>query len=66
MIRTFYYFLIRERSLRVENPCANFKLLKDPRAKAKRRPPIFVHLFPISCPDSPQNEHMSKAVESSP
>jgi integrase len=23
------------------NPCANFKLLKDPRAKAKRRPPTY-------------------------
>jgi integrase/recombinase XerD len=41
VLRTFFYFLIRERSLPIANPCANFKLLKDPRAKAKRRPPTY-------------------------
>ena len=41
VLRTFFYFLIRERSLPIKNPCANFKLLKDPRAKAKRRPPTY-------------------------
>jgi integrase len=41
VLRTFFYFLIRERSLPIKNPCANFKLLKDPRAKAKRRPPVY-------------------------
>jgi integrase/recombinase XerD len=41
VLRTFFYFLIRGRSLPITNPCANFKLLKDPRAKAKRRPPTY-------------------------
>lgn len=41
VLRTFFYFLIRERSLPIKNPCANFKLLKDPRSKAKRRPPVY-------------------------
>lgn len=41
VLRTFFNFLIRERNLKVENPCANFKPLKDPNAKAKRRPPTY-------------------------
>ena len=41
VLRTFFYFFIRERNLPILNPCANFKLLKDPRAKAKRRPPTY-------------------------
>lgn len=41
VFRTFFYFLIKERNLKIENPCANFKPLKDPKAKAKRRPPVY-------------------------
>lgn len=41
VLRTFFYFLIRERNLPMGNPCANFKPLKDPRVKAKRRPPTY-------------------------
>jgi len=41
VLRTFFYFLIRERNLPVTNPCAKFKQLKDPRVKAKRRPPTY-------------------------
>jgi len=41
VLRTFFYFLIRERNLPIGNPCANFKQLKDPRVKAKRRPPTY-------------------------
>ncbi len=41
VFRTFFYFLIKERNLKIENPCANFKPLKDPRAKANRRPPVY-------------------------
>jgi len=41
VLRTFFYFLIRERNLPMENPCANFKLLRDPRAKANRKPPTY-------------------------
>src|SRR6185369_16801722 len=41
VLRTFFYFLIRERNIPMQNPCARFKLLKDPRVKAKRRPPTY-------------------------
>ncbi len=41
VLRTFFYFLIRERNLPIANPCAKFKLLKDPRVKSKRRPPTY-------------------------
>lgn len=41
VLRTFFYFLIRERNLPIQNPCAKFKRLKDPNAKAKRRPPCY-------------------------
>ncbi|HUQ95823.1 MAG TPA: site-specific integrase [Bryobacteraceae bacterium] len=41
VLRTFFFFLIRERNLPIVNPCANFKQLKDPRLKAKRRPPTY-------------------------
>jgi len=41
VLRTFFYFLIRERSLSTTNPCPKFKQLKDPRVKAKRRPPTY-------------------------
>ena len=41
VLRTFFYFLIGERNLPIQNPCAKFKQLKDPRVKAKRRPPTY-------------------------
>jgi integrase len=41
VLRTFFYFLIGERNLPISNPCAKFKPLKDPRIKAKRRPPTY-------------------------
>lgn len=41
VLRTLFNFLIKERGLKIENPCANFKPLKDPRAKANRRPPTY-------------------------
>jgi integrase len=41
VLRTFFYFLIGERNLAIANPCAKFKPLKDPRLKAKRRPPTY-------------------------
>lgn len=41
VLRTFFYFLISERNLPIANPCAKFKALKDPQAKAKRRPPTY-------------------------
>lgn len=41
VLRTFYYFLMNERGNTTENPCARFKPLKDPKAKAHRRPPTY-------------------------
>ena len=41
VLRTFFYFLAKERNLPIANPCAKFKLLKDPHFKAKRRPPTY-------------------------
>lgn len=41
VLRTFFNFLAKERGLKIENPCANFKPLKDPQAKANRRPPTY-------------------------
>jgi integrase/recombinase XerD len=43
VLRTFFYFLINERGLRMENPCARFKALKDQSAKARRKPPTYTH-----------------------
>jgi integrase/recombinase XerD len=41
VLRTFFYFLISERNLPLTNPCTKFKPLKDPQAKANRRPPTY-------------------------
>ena len=41
VLRTFFYFLINERGIRMENPCARFKPLKDQKAKARRKPPTY-------------------------
>ena len=41
VLRTFLYFLINERGIRMENPCARFKALKDQKAKARRKPPTY-------------------------
>ena len=40
-LRTFFYYLIRERAVSMENPCARFKLLKDERERARKRPPTY-------------------------
>ncbi len=41
VLRTFFYFLANERGLKLENPCARFKPLKDPSAKARKKPPTY-------------------------
>jgi integrase/recombinase XerD len=41
VLRTFFYFLANERGIRLENPCARFKPLKDQKAKARRKPPTY-------------------------
>ncbi len=41
VLRTFFYFLINERNVQMENPCARFKPLRDPKQMAGRRPPVY-------------------------
>jgi site-specific recombinase XerD len=40
-LRTFFYYLINERGLEVDNPCARFKKLRDAKQKAGGRPPTY-------------------------
>ena len=40
-LRTFFYYLINERAVAMENPCARFKPLKDESERARRRPPTY-------------------------
>lgn len=40
-LRTFFYYLINERALLMDNPCARFKPLKDERERARRKPPTY-------------------------
>jgi integrase len=41
VVRTFFNFLIHELQVRMENPCARFKPLRDAVGKAKGRPPVY-------------------------
>lgn len=41
-LRTFFYYLINERAVPMENPCARFKPLKDERERARRRPATYL------------------------
>ncbi len=41
VLRTFFYYLIRERGLKMENPCARFKPLRAERERLKRRPSVY-------------------------
>jgi site-specific recombinase XerD len=41
VLRTFFNFLIHELQVRMENPCARFKPLRDAVGKAKGRPPVY-------------------------
>ena len=40
-LRTFFYYLINERAIPMQNPCARFKLLKDENEKARRSPQTY-------------------------
>lgn len=40
-LRTFFYYLINERAVAMENPCKRFKPLKDERERARRRPATY-------------------------
>ncbi len=41
VLRTFFYYLIRERGLKMENPCARFKPLRAERERLKRKPSVY-------------------------
>jgi site-specific recombinase XerC len=40
-LRSFFYYLIRERGVQMENPCARFKILRSTKEKLNRRPPTY-------------------------
>ena len=41
VLRTFFYFLINERGLDLDNPCEKFKKLRDVKQKSRQRPPTY-------------------------
>lgn len=41
VFRTFFYYLIQERDLKLDNPCEKFKKLRDAKQKSRRRPPTY-------------------------
>ncbi len=41
VLRTLFYYLIRERGIPIENPCARFKPLRAEIERLKRRPPTY-------------------------
>lgn len=38
VLRSFFYYLIRERGMKVDNPCAHFKMLRAAKERLKSRP----------------------------
>jgi len=40
-LRTFFYYLINERGLAMENPCSRFKKLRDAKGLGRGRPPTY-------------------------
>ena len=41
VFRTFFYYLVRERGISMENPCAHFKPLRSQKERLKRRPSTY-------------------------
>lgn len=41
VLRSFFYYLIRERGIKVENPCARFKMLRSAKERLKSRPQAY-------------------------
>ena len=41
VLRVFFYYLIRERGVPMENPCARFKPLRAEKERIKRHPPTY-------------------------
>ncbi|MGH9655825.1 MAG: tyrosine-type recombinase/integrase [Bryobacteraceae bacterium] len=42
-LRTFFYYLIKERGIEMKNPCARFKKLRDAKRLGRGRPPTYSH-----------------------
>ena len=41
VLRSFFYYLIRERGINAENPCAHFKMLRSAKDRIKSRPQTY-------------------------
>ena len=41
VLRSFFYFLIRERGIEMENPCARFKAIRSAKEKIRAKPPTY-------------------------
>lgn len=41
ILRALFYYLIRERGISMENPCAHFKQLRSEKERLKGRPPVY-------------------------
>ena len=42
VLKTFFYYMIRERAVQMENPCARSKPLRAEKERLKRRPPVYI------------------------
>ena len=41
VLRSFFYYLIRERGIKIENPCAHFKMLRAAKERLKSKPQTY-------------------------
>jgi integrase/recombinase XerD len=41
VLRSFFYFLINERGIEMENPCARFKAIRSAKEKIRAKPPTY-------------------------
>jgi integrase len=41
ILRVFFYYLIRDRGVSMDNPCARFKPLRSEKERLKGRPPVY-------------------------
>ena len=40
-LRTFFYFLVRKRGIKMDNPCANFKMIRSAKERLRTRPQTY-------------------------
>ncbi len=41
VLRSFFYYLMRERGIKIENPCAHFKMLRAAKERLKSKPQVY-------------------------